>query len=59
MNVYLYKLGLDDVLRRCALEHERDAIIEEAHVGLAGGHFHCRYHCKENFTGRTLVAQIA
>jgi hypothetical protein len=39
MNGYLYKLGSDDILRRCALEHEREDIINEAHVGPAGGHF--------------------
>jgi hypothetical protein len=39
MNEYLYKLGLDNIFRRCALEHERKDIINEAHVGLAGGHF--------------------
>ena len=31
INGNLYKLGLDDVLRRCALEHEREDIIQEAH----------------------------
>jgi hypothetical protein len=41
MNGYLYKLGPNnDVLRICVLEHERDSIIEEAHVGLIGGNFH-------------------
>ena len=39
INGNLYKLGLDDVLRRCALEHEREDIIQEAHSGAAGGHF--------------------
>lgn len=39
MNGYLYKLGLDNILRRCALEHECEDIINEAHVGPAGGHF--------------------
>ncbi|KAH9287924.1 hypothetical protein KI387_032041, partial [Taxus chinensis] len=27
----LYKLGRDEVLRRCVLEHERLSIMEEAH----------------------------
>jgi len=40
INGYLYKLGPYDVLRRCVLEHERDIIIEEAHVGPIGGHFY-------------------
>jgi hypothetical protein len=39
INEYLYKMGPDDVLRRCALEHEREDIINEAHAGLVGGHF--------------------
>lgn len=40
MKGYLYKLGSDNVLRRCALKHERDTISEEAHSNPAGGHFH-------------------
>jgi hypothetical protein len=36
---YIYKMGPDDVLRRCALEHEREDIINKAHAGPAGGHF--------------------
>jgi hypothetical protein len=39
INVYLYKMRHDDVLRRCALEHEREYIINEAHVGPVRGHF--------------------
>ena len=35
----LYKLGLDEVLRRCVMSHEKEAIIREAHSGTAGGHF--------------------
>jgi hypothetical protein len=33
LNGYLYKLRTDDTLRRCALEYEREDIINEAHVG--------------------------
>ena len=40
INGFLYKIGLDDILRRCVLEQERDNIMHEAHYGLAGGHFH-------------------
>ena len=36
---HLYKLGPDEVLRRCVMPHEKDAIIREAHSGTAGGHF--------------------
>lgn len=30
---------MDDVLHQCALEHEREYIIQEAHLGAARGHF--------------------
>jgi hypothetical protein len=39
MNGYLYKLGIDNILQRCALEHEREDIINEAHAGPVEGHF--------------------
>ena len=39
INGTLYKLGLDDVLCRCVLEHGRHEIIQEEHAGAAGGHF--------------------
>ena len=39
INVFLYKMGLDDILRICVLEHERDHIMHEAHYGPVGGHF--------------------
>ena len=39
INGFLYKMGLDDILRRCVLEHERDNIMHVAHYGPAGGHF--------------------
>ena len=34
----LYKLGLDNILRRCVLNHERQDILWECHNGFAGGH---------------------
>jgi hypothetical protein len=34
----LYKLGLDSILRRCVLDHERQDILWEFHNGFAGGH---------------------
>ena len=39
-NGFLYKMGLDEVLRQCVLEQERENIMHEAHYGLVGGHFH-------------------
>ena len=34
----LYKMGLDHILRRCVLDHEREDILWECHNGVAGGH---------------------
>ena len=39
INGFLHKMGLDDILRRCILEHERDNIMYEAHYGMVGEHF--------------------
>ena len=39
INGFLYKMGLDDILKRCVLEHERNNIMYEAHYGQVGGHF--------------------
>jgi hypothetical protein len=36
--VQLYKLGLENILRRCVLNHERQDILWECHSGVAGGH---------------------
>jgi hypothetical protein len=35
----LYKMGENNILRRCVLEHERPRILEEAHEGIAGGNY--------------------
>ena len=35
----LYVRGKDDIIRRCALPHEVDSILFQAHDGIAGGHF--------------------
>jgi hypothetical protein len=34
----LYKLGLDSILRKCVLDHERQDILWEFHSGVVGGH---------------------
>ena len=36
INGFLYKMGLDDILRICILEHERNNIMYEAHYGMEG-----------------------
>lgn len=35
----LYKLGLDEVLQRYVLDHERPMILSEAHSSIASGHY--------------------
>jgi hypothetical protein len=35
----LYKMGPDEILRRCVMEAERSLILEEAHEGIARGHY--------------------
>ena len=34
INGFLYKMGLDDILRRSVVEHEQDHIMHEAHYDL-------------------------
>jgi len=36
---HLYKLGADNILRICVVEHEIPIILAEAHEGIAGGHY--------------------
>ena len=48
INGFLCKMGLDDILRRCVLEHKRDNIMYEEHYGSAGGHF------QENTTAKKI-----
>ena len=31
----LYKLGLDEILRRCVFEHERQWVMAKKHVGVS------------------------
>lgn len=39
INRLLYRLGVDDILRRRVLDQEKVGIMEEARSGPAGGHF--------------------
>lgn len=39
INGFLYRLGVNDILHRCVLDHEKIGIMQEAHSGSAGGHF--------------------
>ena len=36
---HLYKLGTDEILRRCVFNHERHWVMSEAHTGVVGGHY--------------------
>jgi hypothetical protein len=40
---HLYKMGSDNILRRCVLEHERPTILAESHEGIVGGHYVGKY----------------
>jgi transposase InsO family protein len=35
----LYKMGLDEIFRRCVMEVERPLILTKSHEGIAGGHY--------------------
>jgi hypothetical protein len=35
---HLYKMGPDEILRRCVTEAKRPLILAESHEGIAGGH---------------------
>jgi hypothetical protein len=35
----LYKMGPDDILRRCIIEVERPLILAKSHEGITGGHY--------------------
>jgi hypothetical protein len=35
----LYKMGSNDILRRCVMEEEQSMILTEAHEGIVGGHY--------------------
>jgi hypothetical protein len=35
----LYKMGPDEILKRCVMEAEKSLILAEAHEGIAGGHY--------------------
>jgi hypothetical protein len=59
INGYLYKMGMDDVLRRCVPEHEREDIINEAHAGAARRTFSGQHNNQEGTTSRPVVANFA
>jgi hypothetical protein len=45
---HLYKMGADNILRRCVLEHEQPKILVEAHEGIVGG----------NYTGKSTMQKV-
>jgi hypothetical protein len=36
---HLYKMGVDNILRRYVLEHERPRILAKSHEGIMGGNY--------------------
>ena len=36
---HLYKMGPNEILRRCVLPNEEEKILEEAHASIARGHY--------------------
>jgi hypothetical protein len=36
---HLYKMGVNNILRRCVLEHEIPIILAKSHEGITGGHY--------------------
>ena len=47
----LYKMGPDEILRRCVLEHEKPLILAEAHSGAARGHYAGKAIAQKILTG--------
>jgi hypothetical protein len=45
---HLYKLGADNILRRCVMEHEMFIILVESHEGIVGG----------NYAGNAIVKKV-
>ena len=58
INGFLYKMGLDEVLHQCTLEHERENIMHEANYGPAGRHFYSDTTAKKDPTIGIMVADI-
>jgi hypothetical protein len=36
---HLYNMSVENILRRCVLEHERPRILAESCEGIVGGHY--------------------
>jgi hypothetical protein len=53
---HLYKLGEDNILRRCVMEHERPIILAEVHEGIVGGHYAGKDTTQKVFACRIMVA---
>jgi hypothetical protein len=55
----LYKIGVDNILRRCVIEHERHIILAKAHEGIVGGHYtgklSCRKYCTQGYGGQEFI----
>ena len=52
----LYRKGVDQIIRRVVPDFEQRAVLQEAHVGLSGGHFSGEITSKKNLAIRLMVA---
>jgi hypothetical protein len=52
-------MGIDNILRRCVLEHERPRILAEAHEGTTRGHYARKYIVqkvlRQDYGGRPFI----
>lgn len=56
ISCYLYKRGINDVVKRCVLDHEQKYILIEAHSEDAGGHFSGQITSRKYIPIRIMVA---
>jgi hypothetical protein len=54
----IYKLGLENILRRCVLNHERQDIPWEFHSGVVGGHVRGKYTTQKVLQARLWWATL-
>ena len=53
----LYHRGVDQIIRQCVLEEEHKAVIQEAHLGAARGHF-SRGIVAQNVIKKSLILSV-
>jgi hypothetical protein len=48
---HLYKMGANNIFRRCVLKHERPRILAESHEGILGGNYAGKYTTQKVLDG--------